>query len=72
MTWLEFLCIGTFWTMTRAFVFPGQGSQTVGMGRDLAEANFKGMVQAGFLGGSITGIYTEIAQEIVQFIKASF
>ena len=24
--------------MTRAFVFPGQGAQTVGMGRALAEA----------------------------------
>ena len=24
--------------MTQAFVFPGQGSQTVGMGRALAEA----------------------------------
>ena len=41
-------------------------------GRELAEANFKGVVGVGFFGGSITGIYTEIAQEIVQFIKASF
>ncbi len=24
--------------MTRAFVFPGQGAQTIGMGRALAEA----------------------------------
>ena len=41
-------------------------------GRELAEANFKGVMTGGLFGGSGTETHSQIAQEIVQFIKASF
>ena len=41
-------------------------------GRELAEANFKGVITGGPFGGSGTEIHSQIAQEIVQFIRANF
>jgi len=40
-------------------------------GKELAEAKFEGVIESGFFGGSMTGIYSEIAQEIVKFLKAN-
>jgi len=40
-------------------------------GTELAEANFEGVIEGGFFGGSMSGMYSEIAEEIVKFLKAN-
>jgi len=65
----------------KRYVDPGSGGASIIVsvkfiettsGRELAEANFKGVMTGGLFGGSGSETHSQIAQEIVQFIRANF